>query len=80
MSYIKSSTLLNMSDSIVIENEKIVSRKPSASQEKKGYTKSNLKYLYKNLDSSEFVKTKKIQIACNKWFTSLEKAIESFKL
>jgi len=80
MSYIKSATLLQMSDTIVIEDEKIVCRKPSVSQEKKGYTKSNLKYLYKNLSESEFIKSKKIQVACNKWFTSIEKAIESIKL
>ena len=62
-----------------ISNSKISARKPSAKQEKRGYSKNNLKYFFKEYGKEEFqnkFKTnKKIEKALLMYFDNIETAI-----
>ena len=60
---------------------KITSRKPTDKQEKKGYSKSNLKYLYNSMTFEDFKKSDKITKAIKRHYKNdINKALEEFSL
>lgn len=60
-----------------ITNMKIVARKPSKLQEKKGYSLSNIKYLLQNIDYTDTsLIDQKLHSAIIKFYGSLDKAFE----
>ena len=60
---------------------KITSRKPTDKQEKKGYSKSNLKYFYNSMSLQEFKQSEKIIKAIKRHYKNdINKALEELSL
>jgi hypothetical protein len=75
LAYNKSDMLSEISTRTLPEPIKIVCRKPTSSQEKKGYSKSNLKWLLINKKET-FHTNSKIIKAANKWYLDVEDCID----
>ena len=73
LSYTNNDKLRELSQIKYELEERIISRKPTDKQHKKGYSKSNLKYLYAQ-DKEVFEKNEKAKLNAVKLFGNVETA------